>query len=223
MSIQDVNVIWITWASRPSSIHWKTQGRSLNQKKIGWQLLSTFLVLFLRIQISFCNLIDVWFPFWKIYIKQTSRTKKIWTPRMTNAGGFFIGSHYHLPGAWGVVRVHLCRWFLTWLTFHGYGKNNFKLLLFLGSHPTKKTNICIYLIYIHNISKCLVVTLTSRDFCGECDFDEISWLFVGFVSPEPSFIETHGQRSDLDSANLVSWIIPLWICVNERWKPIWNI
>ena len=72
----------------------------------------------------------------------------------------------------------------------------------------QKTNICIYLIYIQNISKCLVVTLTSRDFCGECDFDEISWLFVGFVSPEPSFIETHGLRSDLDLANLVSWIVP---------------
>ena len=76
----------------------------------------------------------------------------------------------------------------------------------------------MYYIYIHNISKCLVLTSTSRDFCGECDFDEISWLFVGFVSPEPSFIETHGQRSDLDSANLVSWIIPLWICVSELYE-----
>ena len=154
--------------------------------------------------------------------KTNITNKKIWAPRMTNPGGFFIGSHYDLPGAWGVVRVHLCRWFLTWLPFHGYGKNNFKLLLFLGSHPTKKIKY-MYYICIHNISKCWVVALTSRDFCGECDFDEISWLFVGFVSPEPSFIETHGLRSDLDSANLVSWIIPLWICVSEPWKPIWNI
>ena len=152
MSIQDVNVIWITWASRPSSIHWKTQG-ALPKPQKNW--LATSLRVscsFLRIQISFCNLIDVWFPFWKIYIKQTSRTKKIWASQNDKPReGFSLVRTiiYQVLGRLkeeGVVGGHLCRWFLTWLPFHGYGK--IKLLLFLGSHPTKKAKICIIFIYI---------------------------------------------------------------------------
>lgn len=107
---------------------------------------------FLRIQISFCNLIDVWFPFWKIYIKQTWQTKKSELQEWQTQGGFSLVHTmiYQVLGRLkeeGVLRGHLCRDFWHGLPFHGYWKNNFKLLLFLGSHPTHKKQIYVYIIY----------------------------------------------------------------------------
>lgn len=115
------------------------------------------------------NLIDVWFPFRKIYIKQTWQTKKSELQEWQTQGVFSLvhAMIYQVLGRLkeeGVLSGHPCRWFQTWLPFHGYGK--IKLLLFLGSHPTTKNKY----MYIFNL-----YTKYIKVFGSNFNFERLLW------------------------------------------------
>ena len=175
MSIQDVNVDSPELPGHPPSTG-KPRGAPVGNFS------QCFLVLFFENQNLMGNLIDVWFPFWKIYIKQTSQTKNL-SSKNDKPRGFSLFTLWFtrclVGAAYDSTFSIPCRWFLKWLPFHGYGK----ILLsccFLGSRPTKKQKYVYKYIYRHNISKCLALTLTSRYVFGECDFVEICCLLALF-------------------------------------------